>query len=495
MGTAEAKMRIAEAPRSQTLCEKSNTVKHWTDQEIDETAFQDVRLGRRFHELLKQMGGGIGESIPLACQDWANTKAAYRFFANERVHEADILSGHFNATRMRFDASDGPILILQDTTEFSFQRASPHLVGMTKSVNSGKDKAGRLRHHTVCGLLMHSSLAITIDGLPLGLTAVKFWTRKQFKGTAALKKKINPTRVPIEKKESVRWLENMHQSIDLLGEPSRCIHVGDRESDIFELYCLSQEIGTHFLVRTCVDRLAGDGRHTISAEMDEVAIKGLHRIEVRDDKGETSTATLEIKTKRIRVLPPIGKQKRYPALELTVIHASERGAPKGRKPIEWKLITDLPASTRADAIEKIGWYAMRWKIEVFHKILKSGCRAEGSKLRTAERLANLMAVFCILSWRVFWLTMLNRSAPGMTPKMVFTDAEIDLLDHLILDTGNRQCRPRTLSYYLTKLARLGGYLARAGDPPPGNVVIWRGLSRLTDIAIGAEIGATENVGN
>lgn len=255
MGTADANLHGKASLSPYIRCENSNAPEHWTDQEIDETAFQDARLGRRFHDLLKQMGGGIGQSIPLACQDWASTKAAYRFFANERVQEADILSGHFSATRTRFEVSDGPILLLQDTTEFSYQRASPHLVGMTKSVNSGKDKSGRMRHHTVCGLMMHSSLAITIDGLPLGLAAVKFWTRKQFKGTAALKKKINPTRVPIEKKESIRWLENLRQSIELLGDPARCIHVGDRESDIFELYCLAQELGTHFVVRTCVDRL------------------------------------------------------------------------------------------------------------------------------------------------------------------------------------------------------------------------------------------------
>ena len=495
MQTAGSKSDRLGSSRQCAFGDKPNAPEHWSDQEIDEAAFQDARLGRRCHELIRQMGGGMGESIPLACQDWANTKAAYRFFANDRVHEVDILRGHFNATRARFCSTDGPILLLQDTTEFSFQRSSPHLVGMTKSVNSGKDKAGRLRHHTVCGMLMHASLAITLDGLPLGLAAVKFWTRKQFKGTAALKKKINPTRVAIEKKESVRWLENLRQSLSLLGEPARCIHVGDRESDIFELYCLTQDLGTHFLVRTCVDRLAGDGDHTISAEMDEVAIKGLHRIEARDDKGEPISATLEIKTKRIRVLPPVGKQKRYPALDLTVIHASERNAPKGRKPIEWKLITDLAVNTRADAIEKISWYAMRWKIEVFHKILKSGCRAEDSKLRTADRLANLLAVFCILSWRVFWLTMLNRSAPQASPHMAFTQSEIGLLDQLIADTGNRRCRPGTLAFYLTKLARLGGYLARAGDTQPGNVVVWRGLSRLTDIAIGAEIGAAENVGN
>ena len=468
---------------------------HWTAREVDETAFKDVRLGRRFSQLLRQVGEGMGESIPFACQDWANTKAAYRFFANDRVEECEILSGHFAATRARYDASKGTILLIQDTTEFSYQRAAPHLIGMTKSVNSGQDKRGRLRHHTVCGILMHSSLAVTTDGLPLGLAAVKFWSRKKFKGTAALKKKINPTRVPIEKKESIRWLENLRQSIERFGQPERCVHVGDRESDIYELFCLTRDLGAHFLVRTCVDRLAGNGGHTIAAEMEETSVKGLHHIEVRDDDGETTKVALEIKFKRITVLPPIGKQKRYPSLDLTVIHASERGAPKGRKPIEWKLITDMPVRSRAEAIEKINWYAMRWKIEAFHKILKSGCKAEASKLRTAERLANLMAIFCILSWRILWLTMLNRIVPEASPKLALTDTEITLLDKLVSDAGNRRCRPETLSFYLTKLARLGGYLARSSDPPPGNVVIWRGLSRLTDIELGHEIGAMRSVGN
>ncbi len=474
---------------------RPDAVEHWTAREVDETAFKDARLGRRFSELLKQLGDGMGESIPFACQDWANTKAAYRFFANGRVDEGDILSGHFAATRARYDASDGPVLLIQDTTEFSYQRANVGAVGVTNSVNSGRDKRGLLRHHTVCGMLMHSSLAVTTQGLPLGLAAVKFWTRKKFRGTAALKRKINPTRVPIEKKESMRWLENLRHSVERLGQPERCIHVGDRESDIYELYCLTHDIGAHFLVRACVDRLAGDGGHTIATEMAETSVKGFHRIEVRNDKGETTKVTLEIKFRRIMVQPPIGKQKRYPSLQLAVIHASERGAPKGRKPIEWKLITDLPVRGRAEAIEKINWYAMRWKIEVFHKILKSGCRAEDSKLRTAERLANLMAFFCIMSWRVLWITMLNRLAPDASPTMALTDSEIALLDQLVGDSGNRRYKPGTLSFYLTKLARLGGYLARTGDPPPGNVVVWRGLSRLTDIEIGAELGALAFVGN
>src|SRR6202041_289035 len=137
------------------------------------------------------------------------------------------------------------------------------------------------------------------------LTATKFWTRKEFKGCNALKKKINPTRVPIEKKESIRWLENVKQSTALLNEPERCVHIGDRESDIYELFCTAQALGTHFLVRTCVDRLAGDGEHTVADEMDEVAVKGLHRIAVRDENGGPAEAILEIRYRRVRVLPPI----------------------------------------------------------------------------------------------------------------------------------------------------------------------------------------------
>ncbi len=336
--------------------------------------------------------------------------------------------------------------------------------------------------------------AVTTAGLPLGLTAMKFWTRSEFKGCNALKKKINPTRVPIDKKESTRWLENMSQATPLLNDPQRCVHIGDRESDIYELFCTAESLGTHFLVRTCVDRLAGDGKHTIAVEMEEVWIQRPHRLQVRDEKGDRSEAILEIKYRRIRVLPPIGKHKEYPELLLTIIHAQERGTPNKREKIDWKLITNLPVRSRVEAIEKLEWYNMRWKIETFHKILKSSCKAEESRLRTAERLARLLAVFCILSWRVFWLTMMNRSLTAVSPTLVFTALEIHLLDQLVRNKGTRQPHGKSLATYLTKLVRLGGYLGRAGDSPPGNRVIWRGLSRLTDIELGFTIGA-ELVGN
>jgi hypothetical protein len=459
----------------------------WIEHELARCKFKDVRHGKRLQKLLEKLSDNIGGSIPWACQDWANTKAAYRFFSNARVGEQEILAGHFQATQDRLASTSALILMLHDTTEFTFHRKDSQPIGILHKSCTQKDKRKRPTFYTVCGILMHSSLAITCEGLSLGLAAVKFWTRDEFKGCNALKRKINPTRVPIEQKESYRWLENVKQSSALFQEPQRCVHIGDRESDIYELFCTAQKAGTHFLLRTCVDRLAGDGKHTIADEMKEVRIQGLHRIQVRNKKGEMSEAVLEIRYRRIQVLPPIGKQKEYPELMLTVLYAQERGTPKGREKINWKLITDLPVRSRAEAIEKLEWYAMRWKIETFHKILKSGCKAEESRLRSAERLVNLVAVLCILSWRVFWMTMINRTAPDAFPEVAFTPLELQLLDKLV--NPKIHDRQQTLTAYLTKLAQLGGYLARTHDPPPGNKVVWRGLSRLTDIALGAIVGA------
>jgi hypothetical protein len=459
------------------------------ENELVGSRFCDLRLGRRFCKLVRQLASRLGQSIPLACQDWTNTKAAYRFLSNPRLNEGTILAGHFQATRERVEAAEGSILVLHDTTQFTYARESTEAIGVLHRSFAGRDKAGRPRQHTVCGVLMHSSLAVTTAGLPLGLTAIKFWTRSEFKGTNALKRKVNPTRVPIEAKESIRWLENLKQSTELLGAPSRCVHIGDRESDIYELFCAAQQSGTKFLLRTCVDRLADDGKHTVAVAMRGTKVKAIHRVEVRDAKGTVSEATVKVKYHRLKVHPPIGKQKQYPPLMLTVIHASESATPRGRDKIDWKLITNLPVRSRKAALEKLTWYAMRWRIETFHKILKSGCRAEASRLRTAERIVNLIAVFCILSWRIFWMTMMNRVAPTASPLIALTPRETRLLDELLRDDTSKRNRKTTLSRYLTKIARLGGYLARAKDPPPGNTVMWRGLSRLTDIELGFIMGA------
>ncbi len=284
------------------------------------------------------------------------------------------------------------MLVLHDTTELSYTRQNKPDVWVLHRYPPAR--GGPL---TLYGILMHSSLAVTTEGLPLGLTAVKFWTRKKFKGTKALKRSVNPTRVPIEQKESIRWLENLQQSTALLGAPARCVHIGDRASDIYELFCAAQDIGTKFVLRTCVDQLAEDGRKTMAAVMKQVPVKAVHRVEVLDRNKSMSEAVLDIRYRRVCVYAPTAKQKQCGPLTLTVIHARERDKPKERARMDWNLVTNLPVRSRKEAIEKLDWYALRWKIELFHKILKSGCKAEESQLRTADRLVNLLAVFCILA--------------------------------------------------------------------------------------------------
>jgi len=182
--------------------------------------------------MLEQLWQGVGESIPYACQDWANTKAAYRFLANDKVDEQQLLEGPFQSTQACFAEQTGFILILHDTTEFSYQREDPEPIGITKIIPNGKSMLGQARKIAKCGMLIHSSLAVTPAGLPLGLATIKFWTRKHFKGTTALKRHVNSTRIPIEQKESYRWIEHVKQSTHLFDIPNRCVHIGDRESDL-----------------------------------------------------------------------------------------------------------------------------------------------------------------------------------------------------------------------------------------------------------------------
>lgn len=190
-------------------------------------------------------------------------------------------------------------------------------------------------------------------GLAAGIGRCEVLDAAGVQGTNALKRKINPTRVPIEQKESLRWLLNLQHATALLGEPDRCVHVGDRESDISELFCAARDAGTHFLVRSCANRRAGNGSTRIEAEMAEVRVKGKHKIEVRDRHGNTVEATIELRFRRVTVLLPVAKQKDYPPVEMTVICAQERGNPKGRYRIDWRLLTDLPVRSGAEAIEKL----------------------------------------------------------------------------------------------------------------------------------------------
>jgi len=457
----------------------------WLDEELSGCVFKDKRLESRFKQIVKTLSKGNGKAIPDVCEQWSMAKATYRFLSNDRVEEREILAGHFNQTSNRIKASKGPVLILHDTTEFSYKRKTPDDIGYTHKMphinKSARDRLGV--EYKVCGILMHASLAISPEGLPLGLTSTKFWTRKEFKNTEQMKRKINPTRIPVADKESIKWIENLHASNDVSGtNPSRLIHIGDRESDIYEYISDCHESGAHYIVRACVNRLASES--TIAEELardQQHSYK--HKIRFTNADGNIVTAALGIKVKTVILHPPFGKQRDYPDLKVTIVSALETGCPEGRPRIKWTFLTNLPVQTRTDTLSVLDWYKQRWKIEIYFKILKSGFKAEESKLRTANRLSRLISIYCILAWRIQWITMLNRESTKLSPQLAFDDMERRILEQYF----KIQKTPKTLQQYITYLAQLGGYLNRANDPPPGNTVIWRGLNKLSELRTGFEL--------
>lgn len=462
----------------------------WIENEFKEAGFPDFRLKNRLLQLISQLSKSFGQSIPMACQDWAATKAAYRFLDNDRFDETDIMNGHFKATASRVAEVEGPILVLHDTSEFSYTREGDQ-IGKIRRLrrNPASDMIGGKKYFTQCGVLMHATLAVSAEGLPLGLGALKFWTRKDFTSCNERKKKINPTRVPIEEKESFRWIEGLRHSTERFGTPERCVHVADREGDMYEFFHEAIETKSHFLVRICVNRRT-TSHLNVYEQMKREPTRGIHKVTFFDENGKAVETELEIKFKSVVLKPSDGrKAKIYGPKPASIIFAKEiKGRKTGRPLIDWKLVTDLAVTTLEEAIEKLKWYALRWRIEVYFKVLKSGCRAEDLKLRTSKRLTKLISIFCIMSWRVFWLTMLNRETENVPATIALTEAEIQILDHMFPRPDNR--KRRILSEYVGKIARLGGYLARSSDPPPGNQVIWRGMKKLSEINIGVEIGAT-----
>lgn len=243
------------------------------------------------------------------------------------------------------------------------------------------------------------------------------------------------------------------------------MRVGDRESDIYELYCTAQDLGTRFLVRVQTNRLAErpadaaphDPAHRVFVQLAAMPWAGRHRIAIDQDE----TTWLQVKFAAINTLPPVGKQKRYSPQVLTYIHALEENPPSGREPIDWKLVTNLPVEDLSAAVEKLGWYALRWKAEVFHKVMKSGCRAEEARLETAERLAKFLALIAVVSWRIFFITMSARAKPDAAPDIVLTFAEITVLDRI----DASRTRPR-LPAHARRLPDANRHAWRLSRPQP-----------------------------
>jgi len=431
--------------------------------------------------------------INKACGDWSDTKAAYRFFQNNNVNYQDIIEAHAQSTKERASQEE-TILAIQDTTYYNYTH-HPKTEGLgVLSRFKGKHKDEIL----TLGLYMHTTLGITTAGLPLGILNQYIISRPKIsKEKKELKKRSHNIALPIEEKESIRWLNSMRQTAALLKHKN-LVTIADREADIYDLFLLADRLKTKLLVRATQNRkINKTAIHSeISGEMlwdfiKKQKVQGTIRVKVPKKEGQQARlASCYIKYSEINVLPPRsfkGSKSGNLNLNIYAIHIFEKQAPKGSEGIEWMLLTNIPVLSFKEAVEKMKWYCLRWRIEVYFKVIKSGFKVEDCRLEKSERLIRYLAVVSIVAWRVYWLTLVSRTTPNISALLFLNEFDWKILFAKFNPNKKIPKRPPTMKQITIWIAQLGGFLARKGDGNPGVTHIWRGLKKLTDMIEGAQM--------
>ena len=314
----------------------------------------------------------------------------------------------------------------------------------------------------------------------------KQWTRDPTNLRRYRKAGKNYTRVPIEEKESYKWIEGVNRAC-ANTDPTRLVHICDRDADVYELFenCVTSQ--THFVVRAVHSRATSRKGVKCFTRLSRVPACGIYTLLMKPcQKRSARTAQIAVKFYKVNLVPPVAKSARCKPVEVYVVSAKEKNSNglKETELVNWKLLTDMPIETFEHALEVINWYQMRWNIGTYFKILKSGFGLDKSRLRHGDRIKKFAALVSVLAWRVFWITTITRSCPQAPPTLCYEKEEIQALQDIEKLQGRKlSLRSSTLQEFTLAIARLGGYLARKSDPPPGNIVIWRGLQRLHDITM------------
>lgn len=442
----------------------------WAVAEVGGAALGDRRRTRRLAQLLSDLAVRPGDGLPAACATPAATKAAYRFVASEAVAADEILAAHSAATGERLRGA-GTVLALQDTTTLDFT-AHRALAG-----------AGPLAHPAQTGLLVHSVLAASADGAPLGVLHQHVWARDP----EAVGQRHARRQRPTAEKESQRWLDAQTATHGAAPAGVRVVTVADREADIYDLFALARPPEAELLIRATHNRRIAEEAGYVwdaarGAPVGDVVPVAVGR---RADRAPRE-ALLTLRWAAITLLPPRNRPDRASLVPVPVaaILAEEPVPPPGEAAIRWLLLTTLPVADGAAALACVRAYAQRWLVERYHFVLKSGCRIEALQLRTAARLERALALYAIVAWRVLWLTYLARTDPETPCTVALRTDAWQVLFRTRHPAAELPARPPPLGQAVRWIARLGGFLDRAGDGEPGVKVLWRGLRRLDDLTLG-----------
>lgn len=444
--------------------------------ELEGIQLGDQRLNRRSRKLLETLAVNPQASINAACEGWSDTLAAYRFFDHPSVSPARILEPHVAATRTRIRERQ-TILIVQDTTELDLTSHPP-------------TDAKCLNQPSRFGLYEHVGLAVTPQRLCLGIVPGEFFDREP----ESLGKTDERTSLPIEQKESLRWLTGYrHACATAEACPhTKIVSVADSEADLYDIFTEhARRSGpkADFLVRARVERCTQErdeavGPHAYLKVREQVhrsPLMGTRVLELAATPQRAArTAVLEVRAITVTLKPPHARSY-LPQVTIQVVSAEEVGGPGDETDVSWLLFTSLPVSSLDDVLLTLDYYSARWTIEVFFRMYKTGCQVEEIRLETLARLKNCLAFYKIIASRVMFLTHLNREAPDLCAMTMFADCEWKSV-WMVVKKKPLPKRPPRLGEMMKLLTELGGYNNRKGELPPGPQPIWIGLRRMHDFA-------------
>ncbi len=437
----------------------------------------DSRLNKRSQQLITSLAVDPQLSINAACDGWAETHAAYQFIDNGKVTPAKLLKPHYTATLPRMQ-NQAVVLIPQDTTELDYTAHPP-------------SDAKCLNYDQRFGFYEHVQLAITPEGLPLGVVGTESHDREP----ETLGHSHDRRTLPIEDKESFRWLRAYQDACRLqaLCPNTRVVSIADREGDIYDLYVEYRDhVGPRADLLICAQQARSTlqpnpamGAKAYCKVLDDLRQSPLIDT-IKIDLTETSKraareACLEIRALTVTVKPPHARKHLQP-VTIDVVLVEEVGGPGDGTDVSWQLITSMPIDTVDEVLLVVNYYRQRWLLEIYFRILKTGCNVEELQLETTARLKNALALYEIIAWRIMYVTYLNRTAPNTPCDEVFAPHEWKSVWFVTKKTPP-PLKPPTLREFVALLTRLGGYNNRAKERQPGPLPFWIGIRRMYDLAL------------
>jgi len=358
-------------------------------------------------------------------------KGYYRFLNSQRedLNVASLLQTHRLQTIRRMK-QESTVLIVQDTTELNLSTRT-HCEGLGRI---GTNQTGAKSR----GLDLHSCLAVGESGLPLGVLRLF--------GYAPEPAKDKDPRRPVQEKESYRWLEGYEDATAIAATipETRVINVTDREGDMFELFDLRRrQTGrkAELLVRAKFDRCLEGSDQKLFEELAAAPLARAVTIPVprqREHAAKPSTpgrpalaarkARVEVRFKEVTLSARLTAQTRTKQpLKLWAVYLEEKHPPTGATAVRWLLLTSIPIASLKQALKCVRWYCRRWRIEEWHRVMKSGCKILDHQNREAHVLLRAIALDAVIAWRIMLLALLGREVPELPSDALFDQAECEVL--------------------------------------------------------------------